>query len=34
VSEYASLTDRTVSRDVTKTIVEWIAKTFAGTRSH
>ena len=28
VSEYGSLTDRTVSKDVTKTIVDWLTKTF------
>jgi pimeloyl-ACP methyl ester carboxylesterase len=28
VSEYNSLTDRNVSKDVTKTIVDWLAKTF------
>jgi pimeloyl-ACP methyl ester carboxylesterase len=28
VSEYGSLTDRNVSKDVTKTIADWLAKTF------
>jgi uncharacterized protein len=33
VSEYGSLPDRTVSRDVTNTIVAWLAKTFPSTPS-
>ena len=34
VSEYASLTDRNVSKDVTKTIADWIARTFQNVRNH
>ena len=32
VSEYASLTDRNVSKDVTAAIAEWLTKTFAAIR--
>ena len=32
VSEYATLTDRTVSRDVTTALAAWLAKTFAAAR--
>jgi pimeloyl-ACP methyl ester carboxylesterase len=32
VKEYASLDDRTVSRDVTETVNNWLAKTFAAIR--
>ena len=32
VSEYGSLADRTVSRDVMKAIADWLAKTFAAPR--
>ncbi len=31
VSEYGSLTDRNVSKDVTQVIVDWLAKTFSAT---
>jgi uncharacterized protein len=31
VSEYGTLTDRNVSKDVTKTITDWLAKTFPST---
>lgn len=34
VSEYGTLTDRNVSQDVTKTIAEWLKKTFAPDRRH
>ena len=32
VSEYGSLADRNVSRDVTKAITDWLAKTFAASK--
>jgi hypothetical protein len=31
-SEYGSLADRNVSRDVTKAITDWLAKTLAAIR--